>query len=53
MKKNSIAMAAFLAVLDFFSPNSNSQEIAWKHLSTTAGDLPVPNSGKEQTSSLA
>ncbi|HNS22897.1 MAG TPA: VCBS repeat-containing protein [Sedimentisphaerales bacterium] len=26
--------------------------IRWKHLSSTTGDLPVPNSGKEQTSSL-
>ena len=25
--------------------------ITWKHLSTTTGDLPAPNSGKEQTAS--
>ena len=26
--------------------------VKWKHLSTVNGDLPVPNSGKEQTASL-
>ena len=26
--------------------------IHWKHLSTSTGDLPVPNSGKQQTASL-
>jgi len=52
MKNNLIVLAAFLAVLGSFSPSCISQEIAWKHLSTTTGDLPLPNSGKEQTSSL-
>lgn len=27
-------------------------EIRWRHLSSTTGDLAVPNGGKEQTSSL-
>ena len=26
------------------------QPVAWKHLSSATGDLPVPNAGKEQTS---
>jgi len=39
-------IAAALAV----AAAAQQREIAWKHLSSATGDLPVPNSGKEQTS---
>ncbi len=30
----------------------NGAPVTWKHLSTTTGDLPVPNTGTQQTASL-
>ena len=40
-----IPLAAALALAA-----AQSGEVVWKHLSTTAGDLPAPNSGTQQTS---
>ncbi len=34
------------------SASQKADTISWKHLSTVKGDLPVPNSGDQQTSSL-
>ena len=40
-----ICTAAVLLAALFATPASK-----WKHLSSAAGDLPTPNTGKEQTS---
>ncbi len=50
-------LSAFLTLLllSFTSTEGLTQTaggVAWKHLSTKNGDLPVPNQGKEQTSSI-
>jgi hypothetical protein len=45
-------IATELLILTFLSPVAFSQDIQWKHLSTTTGDLQIPNAGKEQTSSV-
>jgi hypothetical protein len=45
---------ALEAVAGLLLPSGSAQggSIRWKHLSSVNGDLPVPNSGKEQTASL-
>jgi hypothetical protein len=45
-------IATELLILTFLSPVAFSQDIQWKHLSTTTCDLQIPNAGKEQTSSV-
>ncbi len=44
--------AAFLLLTGALAWSQSGSGFVWKHLSTATGDLPVPNSGKEQTSSL-
>ncbi|MCL5279888.1 MAG: FG-GAP-like repeat-containing protein [Planctomycetes bacterium] len=44
-----IEVVAGLLLLSGSAPGGS---IKWKHLSSVNGDLPVPNSGKEQTASL-
>ena len=43
-----LALAAGLS----FVLAASAADVTWRHLSTTTGDLPVPNQGKEQTSSI-
>ncbi|HYG35986.1 MAG TPA: FG-GAP-like repeat-containing protein, partial [Clostridia bacterium] len=49
LKSRRIALAALLASLTLAGYGA---EIKWRHLSSKKGDLPAPNAGKEQTSSL-
>ncbi len=46
-----IGIAMFCLGSSCFVISQSAYAVQWKHLSTVDGDLPVPNSGKEQTSS--
>ena len=55
MKPKILIISTLIAVSILIAYGSASQKagtVSWKHLSTTKGDLPVPNSGDQQTSSL-
>jgi hypothetical protein len=53
MKDNVSLAATVVAVVSLaLSGVALGGETRWRHLSTTTGDLPAPNDGKEQTSSL-
>jgi hypothetical protein len=41
-----------LATAALFAGSAVGADPHWRHLSTKNGDLPVPNEGKEQTSSI-
>ena len=43
-------LAAIIAVASVLA--ACGANVQWRHLSTRTGDLPVPNEGKEQTSSI-
>lgn len=47
-----LAIEAAIIGLLMLSGPALGGAVKWKHLSSVNGDLPVPNSGKEQTSSL-
>src|SRR5271157_1836364 len=49
-----LRLHGFLAALAFATGLSGAlgADINWRHLSTQNGDLPVPNQGTEQTSSI-
>lgn len=53
MKTVTISILGIVAILLALACGpSQAKSVTWKHLSTTTGDLPIPNSGKEQTASL-
>ena len=47
-----LALEAAAVGLLVLSGPAQGGAVKWKHLSSVSGDLPVPNSGKEQTASL-
>lgn len=53
MKTVTVSIVGIVAIA--LLPGSGASQagpITWKHLSTSTGDLPVPNSGQQQTASL-
>src|SRR5512136_81761 len=45
------ALVIFIAAVVCWS-QAGAPPVTWKHLSSTTGDLQVPNAGKEQTSAI-
>lgn len=55
MKRGYLGIAVGIVVGGLFGGIAIAQKagnVKWKHLSTVNGDLPIPNSGKQQTSSI-
>ena len=55
MRKQRLSLAACSALTGLLAGSmiaGNAGAAAWKHLSTVNGDLPIPNAGKQQTSSM-
>jgi len=52
MKRCVLWATGAVAGLLLLSSPAQGGNVKWKHLSSVNGDLPVPNSGKEQTASL-